>query len=51
MYERNKWSLCVVIAGWQGDAVLVLLAGPDPGAYCVFTQRLCLDSVSRAHLI
>lgn len=47
--EQSKWGLCVVIAGWQGDAVLALLAGPGPSAYCVFTQRLCLDCVSRAH--
>ncbi|KAF3836523.1 hypothetical protein F7725_029081 [Dissostichus mawsoni] len=32
-------------ASWQSDAVLVLLAGSDPGAGCVFTQRLRLDRV------
>lgn len=47
IYVESKWSLCVVIAGWQGDAVLALLAGPGPGADGVFTQRLRLDRVSR----
>lgn len=46
---RHKWSLCVVIAGWQGDAVLALLAGLGPCADCVFTQRLRLDGVSGTH--
>lgn len=29
--------------------MLALLAGPGPGAYCVFTQRLRLDCVSGTH--
>lgn len=47
----NKWALCVVTSGWQGDAVLALLAGPGLGACCVFTQRLRLDGVSSIRLI
>lgn len=47
--KRNKWSLCSVIAGWQGDAVLALLAGPGLSTHHVFTQRLHLVCVSGAH--
>lgn len=46
-----KHGPCVVIAGWQCDAVLVLLAGPGPGPCCVFTQRLCLDCVSTMYTL
>lgn len=47
--KRSKRSLCAVIAGWQGDAVLALLAGPGPRTHHVFTQRLHLVCVSGAH--
>lgn len=47
--RRNKRSLCAVIAGWQGDAVLALLAGPGLSSHHVFTQRLHLVCVSGAH--
>lgn len=47
--RRNKRFLCAVFAGWQGDAVLALLAGPGPGPHHVFTQRLHLVCVSGAH--
>lgn len=47
--RRNKRSLCAVVAGWQGDAVLALLAGPGLSSHHVFTQRLHLVCVSGAH--
>ncbi len=39
-------DLFIFVLGWQGDAVLELLAGPDTGANSMFTQRCGVECVS-----
>lgn len=39
-------DLFISLLGWQGNAVLELLAGPDTGANSMFTQRRGMECVS-----